>query len=278
MFAYLNLHIGNEREKDEAVLRLVALPVVLMVLTGCVHLTRQWYGLVLTSVGVSWDLFVKTFGIPWLRPHRKPPDKRRTKTKTAKTVLLAGLAAAAKASFTCAPILSCSAQHMMDSLPRDQYGYLLTNGMSEVDAAMVRSALSQMPNGLTDEDDGAIRLILDTGCSSFSSGVKSDFENLRELEHPVTMHGISGGLKITHVGDFLCEALNDDNELVKIEVTGYYHPALGQTRLFSPQDFFRLSRLAGYSQFDETKMVLTERRCYLELPGAGRLSAHFDSR
>ena len=279
ILAYLNQTTGNEREKAAATSQkslIVALPAVFMVLTHCFLVNNWWYAIVLGLMGLTWPQFVSSYHVPWKQPYRrepKPPDPdppNLPKSRGYRATLLFGLAAAVRASYACAPLALSRYQRVLDRLPRHPTGFVMTENLSTRSAERVRKALSHVPTGFLADGDST-RLILDSGCSRFASGVKSDFTNLRRLPEPISMQGISGGLKIEYEGDYECEVLTDDNELMTLKVSGYFHESLGDVRLFSPRDYF-----TQIDSKDNDKFVLTRNKCYMEMADGSRISAHTD--
>jgi hypothetical protein len=71
-------------------------------------------------------------------------------------------------------------------------------------------------------------LIVDTGCSQTATGCIDDFipGSLHDLERPIEMEGIAGGLQIRQKGRVTYELLTDDGDVHVLETTAYFMPDL----------------------------------------------------
>lgn len=79
-------------------------------------------------------------------------------------------------------------------------------------------------------------LTFDSGASRMSSGVRSDFKEFKDTGFEnVKLDGIASGLKIQGIGIIHYDLIMDDSTRVTIRVKALYVPALGNTRLISPQ-------------------------------------------
>jgi hypothetical protein len=85
--------------------------------------------------------------------------------------------------------------------------------------------------------DGALHVIVDTGCSTSASPCKEDFEDLSPLDRPVTLTGVAGESTVTQGGIIKYECINTKGEIVTVRTFGFYDPNL-HVRLFSPQSCF----------------------------------------
>jgi hypothetical protein len=83
-------------------------------------------------------------------------------------------------------------------------------------------------------------LIVDTGCSHSATGCSDDFipGSIRDLDTPLEMEGIAGGLEIRQMGRVRYELLTDGGDVHVLETSAYLIPEL-PCRLFSPQAYFQ---------------------------------------
>jgi hypothetical protein len=73
--------------------------------------------------------------------------------------------------------------------------------VNDVDRDRLRKVLDDLPQGLLGVGD-SFELIFDTGCSKTGTGFKEDFVpgSLKDLDQPIQMDGIAGGLEIKQEG------------------------------------------------------------------------------
>lgn len=95
-------------------------------------------------------------------------------------------------------------------------GFLLTGSVGSEDMLRLQRTLADMPSFMLGET-GTFDLIIDTGCSCGATGVEDDFVegSLKDLDEPVFMKGIAGGIKITQRGIVRYEILVDNGERCK---------------------------------------------------------------
>jgi hypothetical protein len=124
-------------------------------------------------------------------------------------------------------------------------GWLLTAKVSGDVQLKLRKVLVDEPLGLLSRG-GEFELIVDSGCTKTATGFEADFipGTLANLEHPIRMDGIAGGLNIRQEGKVRYEIIDDKGNVQELVAEAYHIPQLG-CRLFSPQAYFRQLRMEG---------------------------------
>ena len=194
------------------------------------------------------------------RPNRKPPDKEgrpigkdkdgqrmladiierertlgtkrtlfervfhRTPTGAHRRLMLLALQAAATIAAAQPDITLSENKALRNSLRKyKRDGLMLTGKIKEQDQMRLIQVLEDLPQGLLAAGD-SLELIVDTGCTKTGTGYMEDFlpGTLKDLEQPILMDGIAGGLEITKAGVVRYEVLDDKGELQVIEADAYY--------------------------------------------------------
>jgi hypothetical protein len=104
-------------------------------------------------------------------------------------------------------------------------------------------------------------LTVDSGCSRSSTGCIDDFVpgTLIDLEQPLEMEGIAGGLVVHQQGRVKYELLTDAGDIHVLETTAYYMPKL-PCRLFSPQAHFQELFTSGQDPRERSGLVIKRNR------------------
>jgi hypothetical protein len=100
-------------------------------------------------------------------------------------------------------------------------------------------------------------LTVDTGCSRSSMGCINNFipGMLIDLERPLKMEGIAGGLVVRQQGSIKYELLTDAGDIHVLKTTAYYMPKL-PCRLFSPQAHFQEPFTSGQDLRKRSGLVI----------------------
>jgi hypothetical protein len=121
-------------------------------------------------------------------------------------------------------------------------GLLATTKLNNEDMTRLRQVLSDFePQSLySSTTSDSFYLIVDTGCSHSATGCSDDFipGSIRDLDTPLEMEGIAGGLEIRQMGRVRYELLTDGGDVHFLETSAYLIPEL-PCRLFSPQAHFQ---------------------------------------
>ena len=140
----------------------------------------------------------------------------------------------------------------------------------------LRRLIADEPVGLLSQN-GDFDLIIDTGCTKTATGFVQDFlpNTLTDLDRPIRMDGIAGGLDIKQEGKVRYEIIDDDGEVQEIQVDAFYIPKLG-CRLFSPQAYFRQLYNDSIDPEGACQMIVKHDKSVLELANSSRISLHYD--
>jgi hypothetical protein len=98
-------------------------------------------------------------------------------------------------------------------------------------------------------------IIVDTGCSTTSTGYQEDFvpNTLKPLRSVIS--GISGNMKISHEGIARYEVLDDNNNIQVLQLHAFLVPNM-RTRLLSPQAFFQELRRNRKDLYGKLKLEM----------------------
>jgi hypothetical protein len=142
------------------------------------------------------------------------------------------------------PLISLSGDRVFRNQLRryKRKGFLATTKLNETDLTRLRQVLTDYhPQSLLSApSEDSFFLTFDTGCTQTSTGCIDDFVpgTLIDLDVPLEMEGIAGGLLVKQKGRVRYELLTDDGEVHVLDTTAYFTPEL-PCRLFSPQAHFR---------------------------------------
>ena len=282
-----------------------------MVLSDAILLSMWRVGMLLSCVHLKWVEFQTTFG-PKLyfmrqRPIRKPPDpknkwerilqefnqreealgKRRTMyerlfnihTKQRKRYMMLALNAAIILARKQPTILTSETKNLSNYLRKyKRNGQLLVGKINKDEVRLrLRKIIADEPLGLLSHN-GDFDLIIDTGCTKTATSFPEDFlpNTLVNLERPIRMDGIAGGLDIKQEGKVRYEIVDDNGEIQEIVVDAFYIPKLG-CRLFSPQAYFRQLHDEGIDEEGKCQMVVKYDKATIELVNSSKISLHYDT-
>jgi hypothetical protein len=142
---------------------------------------------------------------------------------------------------------------------------IATTSIHAEDLTRLRQILSDYhPQSLyssSTEQQDSFYLIVDTGCSQTATGCLDDFlpGSLHNLEHPIEMEGIAGGLQIRQKGRVKYELLTDAGDVHVLETTAYFMPDL-PCRLFSPQAHFQEQFHSGLDPRETSNLSIRRNR------------------
>jgi hypothetical protein len=293
-------------------LRLSKLPKAYMVLTNTIALSMWCVGMCLSTLQMKWAEYNKLFGpkLQFMRRRnaRKPPDpknkwesflqefterqdelgKKRSlfdrifnipPSSKRKRYMLLALNAAIVLARKEPTILLSDIKLLQDHLRKyKRNGFLLAGKINNNDIRLrLRTHIIDEPVGLLTKN-GDFDLIIDTGCTKTATGFIEDFlpNTLQNLDRPIRMDGIAGGLDIKKQGKVRYEIVDDRGSVQELIVDAYHIPGLG-CRLFSPQDYFRQQKEDGHDPEDVCSMVVKQDKSVIKLANDSQISIYYDS-
>ena len=130
-------------------------------------------------------------------------------------------------------------------------GYNLT----ELKSRLSKSPLFSLYKGLMNPEVRPV--LMDCGASACTGSHLDDFVEgtLEDLETPIIMEGVGGGMEIKQQGIIQYHTIDDDGNPFILKVPGYYAPHIKQS-LFSPQILFMTSQKHGSLTLTGTKATL----------------------
>ena len=288
------------------------LPTMWMVLTGAVMVTMWQVGMCLLTMRAKWATFNADQGPTLLfmrrQPSKKPPDKvnkearqlftdlidrervlttkpstlervlRRKPTGERRRFMLMALQAAALIAHAQPDITLTETKDLRNRLRKYRKdGKMMMSKITEQDRERLRKVFEDLPQGLLGAGD-SFELIFDTGSSKTGTGFKEDFVvgSLVDLDHPIFMEGIAGGLEIAQQGIVRYEVLDDKGELQVIETDAYHIPGL-KCRLFSPQTYLRAVFEGGKDPEKKGKLIVRHDAAEFLWPNGATMTMQYDS-
>ena len=269
-------------------------PSPLMILS-CLMLSMHFIGLLLKSMGFTWDKFWWTYfalfrQLKWVYPptwFRKGPDKPSTSTlipkqtpkQRKKKLLLLALLIGIRKVQALAHVAPTSDSQLHRRIRQATRGRghnkkLLMTKLAPDEQACVLQALKALPDTLLDSGD-LKSSIIDTGASFHATGYLSDFVpgSLKELHQPLKLDGIAGSLTATKEGTLRHIVLSDSGTEEILEMNGVYMPGL-ETRLISPQLLLKQLQAEGHG---EGEYVVQANTSFLRLPNKRVVTLGYDS-
>jgi GAG-pre-integrase domain len=136
--------------------------------------------------------------------------------------------------------------------------------------------LADTPRTKFNKDD-SFNIIVDTGCTTSSTGFKEDFipESHKQISSTIT--GISGKLKITQVGTVRYKVLDDKCNVKVLQTRAFLVPHLN-SRLFSPQSFLREMRRNKSDLYGKFNLLMTADAITMSWPDNSVLTISYDAR
>ena len=304
---------STKKKHDERVeVCVVKLPALWMVLTSVLMVSMWRVGMCLAAIRGRWATFHEQQGpkLLFMRrlPPSKPPDKmnkerqrlfadiidrekllntkcsvidrllRRKPTGDRRRLMLLALQAAAAIAHS-QPDITLSETKMIRNKLRKyrRNGQMMTGKIEGEDRMRLRKVFADLPQGLLGAGDN-FELILDTGCSKTGTGFKEDFVigSLADLDKPVFMDGIAGGLQITQHGTVRYEVLDDKGELQVLQTDAYYIPLL-KCRLFSPHTYFRQLYQSGEDPDEKASMSVKHGGTTFSWPNGAVMTVQYDT-
>jgi GAG-pre-integrase domain len=125
--------------------------------------------------------------------------------------------------------------------------------------------------------EDSFNLIVDTGCTTSSTGFKEDFipGSLRAIKSTIT--GISGKLNITHIGTVRYEVLDDKCNVKVIQTRAFLVPNLN-SRLFGPQAYLIEMRRNKKDLYGLFNLHMTADAITMTWPDNSVLTITYDAR
>jgi hypothetical protein len=160
---------------------------------------------------------------------------------------------------------------------------MLNGDHSELEerSMILTAAVKPHANTLEDKEQkrrgrsGCFSLIVDTGCSTTSTGYKEDFvpDTLRPLKSVIS--GISGDMKISHEGIARYEVLDDKNNIQVLQLHAFLVPNM-RTRLLSPQAFFQELRRNKKDLYGKLKLEMDADTLRIKWPDENITTVSYD--
>jgi hypothetical protein len=231
-------------------------------LSHCVLLHHWFYNMRLKLSSFTWETWSRytskllTLPTIWdIRLHdvyyRPPvvPTWKRPRTRSSPTSerrqLLAVMGLISSSLTQVQPFALCADVAFRRDLRcyRSGVGDLQTSALNTKDLSVLHRQLRSSGlvfQELTTNNPHAFTCIVDSGCSHSATNSFADVDptTIRELNEPIVLGGIAGGLSIKYVGHANWETLDDYGNVVSFNEDVLIHPDLPD-RLLSPQAFLR---------------------------------------